>query len=214
MHSQQGHSRDTLSRAYGSPVTSTLSRTYSGRHSTKAQLFWTATSLQARRCESGLAIAPRLLYRFLIRPVVLDPPTYNRPVRFAAHHPPSSQNFWTRFAAFLSFLAVLSALLAPVSMLAEEVRTGKLGGLCSLNNAVASSTAGLDGGGADMPQQQGASHCDLCSSLGLALPVLVLGAIPSFAGDRVASFTWPADIAATVAGLPFSRGPPSFSFLI
>ena len=36
----------------------------------------------------------------------------------------------------LSFLAVVSALIAPASMLAEEVRTGKLGGLCSLSKAV------------------------------------------------------------------------------
>jgi len=38
-------------------------------------------------------------------------------------------------------LAVLSALLAPVSMLAQDVRTGKLDGVCSLTEFLTSSSA-------------------------------------------------------------------------
>ncbi|MEO6321256.1 MAG: DUF2946 family protein [Polaromonas sp.] len=111
---------------------------------------------------------------------------------------------WAHLAAFLSFLAVLSALLAPVSMLAEEVRTGQLGGICSLN-AVSGSSADSDSG--DAPQA--GAHCDLCTSLGWALPPLAVAAIPCFAGQQVAAVDFPADVATAVPGLPFSRGPPA-----
>ena len=128
--------------------------------------------------------------------------TYN----FAVSYLPSSRpplSVWARFAAWLSFLAVLSALVAPVSMLAEEVRTGKLGGICSVNAATASSS---DAGSGDVPQA--GSHCDLCGSLGLALPPLPVVVIPCFPGNRVATVDFPADLAAAIPGLPFSRGPP------
>ena len=111
---------------------------------------------------------------------------------------------WARFAAWLSFLAVLSALVAPVSMLAEEVRTGKLGGICSVNAAIASSS---DAGSNDAPQA--GSRCDLCGSMGFAPPSLPVCAIPSFPGHQVAVVDSPADLAASIPGLPFSRGPPS-----
>ena len=59
------------------------------------------------------------------------------------HRPPlpplTAHSFWSRLAAFLSFVAVLSALLVPVSMLAQDVQNGELGGVCSLNNFVAAS---------------------------------------------------------------------------
>ena len=46
-------------------------------------------------------------------------------------HAQSFVSPWVRLAAFMAFLAVLSALWAPVSMLAQEVRTGQLGGGCA-----------------------------------------------------------------------------------
>ena len=52
---------------------------------------------------------------------------YNRAVSYRPHsRPPLS--VWARLAPKWRFLAVLSALLAPVLLLAEEVRTGKLDG--------------------------------------------------------------------------------------
>lgn len=111
---------------------------------------------------------------------------------------------WARLAAFFSFLAVLSALLAPISLLAEEVRTGQLGGLCS---ASAVSSISADDGSGDAPQA--GAHCDLCASLGWALPPLPVTAIPCFAGEQVAAADFPADVVTTIPGLPFSRGPPA-----
>ncbi len=115
---------------------------------------------------------------------------------------------------------MLSALLAPVSMLAQDVRSGKLGGVCSLNISNASISMAGDAGdagfsGADsgatvnpdglVPE---AAHCDLCASPCLALPVLALLVIPSYPGNDVATVYLPADVAAFIPGLPFSRGPP------
>ncbi|OGA96721.1 MAG: hypothetical protein A3E79_02870 [Burkholderiales bacterium RIFCSPHIGHO2_12_FULL_61_11] len=108
-----------------------------------------------------------------------------------------------RLAAGLSFLAVLSALWAPVSMLAEEVRTGQLGGLCS---ATAASASNPDAPG-DSPQI--GLQCDLCGTIGLILPPLVACAVPSFAGYHVAVADTPANLATAIPGLPFSRGPPA-----
>jgi len=110
---------------------------------------------------------------------------------------------WARLAAFLSFLAVLSALLAPVSMLAEEVRSGQLGGLCSVNKT---SVINPDAGGGSAAKAGG--HCVWCASLGMALPPLPVSAIPCFPGQQVAALDYPAPTAVSVTGLPFSRGPP------
>ena len=121
---------------------------------------------------------------------------------------PSHILLWSRFAAFLSFVAVLSALLAPVSMLAQDVQSGKLGGVCSLGNLVASSitdTAAADG----RSVQVKAAHCDLCGASGVVPPLLALLVIPTFAGGDVAAFTLPAALAASIPGLPPSRGPPA-----
>ena len=99
---------------------------------------------------------------------------------------------------------MLSALWAPVSMLAQEVRTGKLGGICSVNAALSSSSdAGTDGA------PQAGAHCDMCGVLGWALPPLAVSAIPCFPDQQVASADFPADVATAVPGLPFSRGPPA-----
>ena len=111
----------------------------------------------------------------------------------------------------MAFLAVLSALWAPVSMLAQEVRTGQLGGICSAGSATAvwhvddaSSSTNPDGA-----PGQSASHCEMCGALGWALPPLALSVPPSFAGQQVAAQDVPAALAPAVTGLPFSRGPPS-----
>ena len=111
---------------------------------------------------------------------------------------------WARLAAWLSFLAVLSALWAPVSMLAQDVRTGQLGGICSVNTDLASAS---DAGSGDAPQA--GMHCDLCASLGWVPPPLAVAAIPCFPGQQVAAVDFPANLTAAIPGLPFSRGPPA-----
>ena len=131
---------------------------------------------------------------------------YNRGV---THPAPARQrpSLWARIAAFLSFLAVVSALVAPVSMLAEEVRTGKLGGICSLNTGSQGNQDGADTGSGSVSKT--GSHCELCGSLGLALPPLPLASIPCDPGSSVADASAPAHRAESVSGLPFSRGPPA-----
>ena len=135
-------------------------------------------------------------------------PTYNSLVlSSSSHRSAQPQSLWLRVAAFLSFLAVLSALVAPVSMLAEDVRTGKLGGICSLNTSTSGSPNAGSAGNDDAPA--GGPHCDLCGSLGLALPLLALLVIPSFPGNQVAAFSLPAALVASSPGLPPGRGPPA-----
>lgn len=113
--------------------------------------------------------------------------------------PQSTLPLWRRVAVFLSFLAVLSALVAPASTLAEEVRTGKLGGLCLVNTAT--NTAG--------DAESAVSHCDMCGSLALVLPSSTGQAIPSQPGQQVAGNDLPFYLAAAISGLPFIRGPPA-----
>lgn len=116
-------------------------------------------------------------------------------------------SLWKRIAVALSFLAIWVALIAPASMLAEEVRTGKLGGLCSATSQLTVQDAG-DMGSAGTSQM--ASHCDLCGSLTLApplLPALAMPALPT--GERLAFLASPVVLAAAIPGLPPGRGPPS-----
>ena len=122
------------------------------------------------------------------------------------HHPASRLTLpvWERLAAWLAFLAVLSALWAPVSMLAQDVKTGKLGGICSVNTA--SSDAGSDSADGDAST---GIRCDLCGSLALVVPALPEAAVPCFAGTAVAVADVPANAGAAIPGLPFSRGPPA-----
>lgn len=122
--------------------------------------------------------------------------------RRASFHPPLP--VWVRLAAWLSFLAVLSALLAPLSRLAEEVRTGQLGGICSLSAIKGNNP---DAGSGDAPQS--GMHCDLCGAPGWLLPPLAVCAIPCFAGQQVANADFPANGPVKPPGLPFSRGPPA-----
>jgi hypothetical protein len=113
---------------------------------------------------------------------------------------------WARLATWLSFFAVVAALWAPVSMLAQDVRTGKLGGICSVN--AASSDAGSESAGGGGAASTGL-RCDLCSSPGLVLPPLPVEPALCFAGTVVATADIPASTGAAVSGLPFSRGPPA-----
>ncbi|MCZ8255283.1 MAG: DUF2946 family protein [Polaromonas sp.] len=125
------------------------------------------------------------------------------------HHPTSrlTPPVWERLAAWLAFLAVLSALWAPVSMLAQDVRTGKLGGVCSVNTFEAASADGS--GVADSDAAKSGMRCDLCGSLALVLPALPEAAVPCFAGSEVVAADFPAATSAAIPGLPFSRGPPA-----
>ena len=111
---------------------------------------------------------------------------------------PSNLPLWKRIAAFLSFVAVLAALIGPAAMLAEEVRTGKLGGLCLVSTPT-------DGSGDVTPA---GSHCDSCGSLAFALPPFTAQPLPSQPGQRVAGLAFSFDLAGLVEGLPPSRGPP------
>lgn len=104
---------------------------------------------------------------------------------------------WRRFAALLGLLAVLAALFAPVAMLAQDVQSGALAGLCK---------AALGSG--DAGESSAQPHCDLCGSAGLALAPPPLAAPAAAPGSTLADADVPADTGAAVPGLPFSRGPP------
>jgi hypothetical protein len=100
---------------------------------------------------------------------------------------------------------MFAALVAPASMLAEEVRTGKLGGLCSVQ--VASSDGAQGAADADGEASVGA-HCDLCGSLVLPLPPPASAANLPVARTAMAAVFDDAVRSAFPPGLPFSRGPP------
>lgn len=110
---------------------------------------------------------------------------------------------WVRFAAFLSFLAIAAALLTPVAQLADDVRTGRLGGVCSAGKpAVAGNPVG------DTAEDH--AHCDLCGSLAWVLPPVVAQPIPTQATRLLALDAPPSELARFGLGLLYSRGPPSF----
>ena len=124
----------------------------------------------------------------------------------AKHRARPARPLWVKLAAWLGLLAVFSALVAPATLLAEEVRTGKLGGLCSAQSRVASDTTSSSGEAA----LQSGTHCDWCFSAGLAPPpLLALAMLPTAPNQRIAQSDFPADLAASITGLPFSRGPPA-----
>jgi hypothetical protein len=108
---------------------------------------------------------------------------------------------WQRIAAFFSFVALASALLAPSALLAKEVRTGKLGGLCGTSSVLIG-----DQGAADAASPQ--SHCDACGSSGA---VLFHGAKQPFA-DAAEQVTLKADgkreVLAREGEPACIRGPP------
>jgi hypothetical protein len=91
-------------------------------------------------------------------------------------------------------------------MLAEEVRTGKLGGICSVGAAWSAGTG--DVSGADDAASQ-VPHCDLCGSVGLGLPPLQQADVFPPAVTAMAVVLRDAVLSASSPGLPFSRGPPA-----
>ncbi len=113
---------------------------------------------------------------------------------------PYSRPLWARLAAWLGFVAVFAALLAPVSVLAEDVRTGQLGGLCS-------ASGGGQPAGDDASPASG--HCDLCGSAGLAPPPLAQSGSDPATVTAMAIVFDDAVRSASSPGLPFSRGPPA-----
>ena len=115
--------------------------------------------------------------------------------------------FWARLAAFLSLLAVASALFTPVAQLVEDVRTGRLGGVCSAGK---SAVAGTGSGLALGTTAEEHAHCDLCGSLALALPPITAQPIPTKPNRLLARAAPPSELARFGIGLPYSRGPPSF----
>jgi hypothetical protein len=115
-----------------------------------------------------------------------------------------------RLAFLFSFLAVFSALASPASMLAEEVSTGKLGGVCNRAAQVSKSAGATDAAEAGLPQAHAVPHCDLCGTPGLVgqpVPALENRQAPP---DHMAMLDLTADLFAAVTGLPFGRGPPLF----
>ena len=93
-------------------------------------------------------------------------------------------------------------------MLAEEVRTGKLGGICAVNTAtfavVDASSSSHSG------KAHAGSQCELCGNMGLALPPPPLAEAHCLTGDLLLALAVPTAFSAVVTGLPFSRGPPDF----
>jgi len=121
-----------------------------------------------------------------------------------------SRPLWARLAVWLSFLAVLSALGAPVSALTLDVRSGKLGGVCNVQGApgAAFNQASSPASG-DAQDTAAPDHCQWCGSSGLALVPTVLPASSPAPVQHLAAAPAPGARAMQVAGLPFSRGPPS-----
>lgn len=91
----------------------------------------------------------------------------------------------------------MAALAGPASRLAEEIRTGQLGGVCLVNSLAAGSN-----------EAAAAPHCDLCGSFAIDLPKNAFQIFTGFDSHR--SFTGIAFVgpAARGIGLPPSRGPP------
>lgn len=108
---------------------------------------------------------------------------------------------WQRIAAFFSFLALASALLAPSALLAEEVRTGKLGGLCGF-----SSVASGVQGDADSDAVQ--THCNACGSSAAVL----FQVVKRFVADTLEQVTLKAggqrEVFAREGEPAWIRGPP------
>ena len=128
------------------------------------------------------------------------------PIISAVTYRPTPRPLRVYMAAWLGLFAVLSALLAPASMLAEELRTGKLGGICTVATA---STGGQPASGGDGDHQAGSgSHCDWCGSSGvMAAPWPVPAHFPSL-DHSVSAVAIATVFSASALGLPFSRGPP------
>lgn len=118
---------------------------------------------------------------------------------------------WARLATWLGFLAVFSALLSPVTMLTEEMRTGKLGGLCSVVSSISDAGSTGDMGSDPGDTSLASGHCDLCGVQGLCLPPLQQAELLSPGAATMAAVFQNAVRSASSPGLPFSRGPPQLN---
>ena len=92
-------------------------------------------------------------------------------------------------------------------MLAEEVRTGKLGGICSLNTPASSAVEAGNPDSNSAPRLM--AQCDLCGASGLALPFFEATSFQPAVPGEVCAFSDGTRLCNAVPGLPFGRGPPS-----
>ncbi len=109
-----------------------------------------------------------------------------------------------RLATWLSFLALWSALVAPASVLAQEMRSGKWTALCSAGLAAPS--------GLDAPDSHAAGeggHCELCALPGLAPTPSRPHALFADASASTVARLAPAPLQASRLALPGIRGPPT-----
>ncbi len=100
-------------------------------------------------------------------------------------------------------LAVISALAAPLSMLAQDLGTGQFAGLCSANSALLDEPLT----GTETPQQN--EHCALCSPPALVMPLKAVQLFVVPADAQAPRRLMRTDPQVAGNGLPFSRGPPS-----
>lgn len=100
---------------------------------------------------------------------------------------------------------MLSALAAPVSVLAQDVGSGKLSGLCYAEPVQDGPLQG------EPASAHPGGHCGLCASSGLAPPPLAVFTQVPLISYELALRMAPSDRALVVSGLPFSRGPPAFN---
>ena len=143
----------------------------------------------------------RLAFLTTFKACVRKHPTYTLAVFKRPKHP-LLRLMSVRLAAFMVLLAVASALFGPVAQLAQDVQMGRLGGVCNASKAFAA--AGQTGDAASEH-----AHCELCGSLAIALPPIVMASIPTYAGHPLALAEPPSELARFGLGLPNSRGPPS-----
>lgn len=157
---------------------------------------------------------------------------YNPAVQTPAFTAAQRHGLWARLATLAGLVAVFSAMLAPLSMLAADVRSGSLGGVCTQSlRALAPFGVGNGGFGdaqplaaasnqatkeAGVPSSGGQAvqlaACDLCGAFGL-VPARLALALPQSAPARsVPSRNLPSDLALSLIGLPFSHGPPQRFF--
>lgn len=134
-------------------------------------------------------------------------PAYNYSVLLTFSSTSQCRGLWARFTALLSLVAIFSVLVAPASLLAEEVRTGKLGGVC---NVRAVSTADAQGSIGANGSPHASLHCEICgATTALPPPALAKVAMAGNSDSPVSVLKAVPRLSSAVAGLPFGRGPPA-----
>lgn len=118
-----------------------------------------------------------------------------------------------RLAAFLSFIAVVFGLLSPSLILAQELRSGKLGSLCGAGSQLAALKTGTGlnaGADAAFDALSPPVHCALCGSSPAAVSPFIK--LPAVVGERQSAN--PGDVVWVAPqvhrGFRCIRGPPSF----